>query len=247
MAYRAWLWLRSALFWVWSILLTLAIGGPVLIAALISFDLGYRLINIWLYGNLYGLKLICGLSWEVDGRENIPDTPCLVLAKHQSTWETYFLPSMLPRAVYVAKRSLVLIPIFGWALYAMRFILIDRASGRSAIRQMVEQARERLAERRWIIIFPEGTRRPVGAAPAYRIGGAVVAEETGANILPIAIDSGSYWPRMGFIKYPGTIRVSVLPPISPAGRDAATLLAEVEAVIETRMASFPPGPVRPAA
>ena len=178
------------------------------------------------------------MRWEVDGREHIPDKPCLVLCKHQSTWETYFLAMLFTPSVYVAKKSLLWVPIFGWALGVLRFIMIDRKSGRSAIAQMTEQARERLAKRRWVIIFPEGTRQAVGATPNYRIGGAIVASRTGADILPVATNSGEYWPRLGFVKHPGTITVSVLPPIPTAGREPAELIAETAARIETRMAEI---------
>lgn len=210
-------------------------GAPVLITSLFSFDKAYWLVMFWVKGNLYGLKVICGVGWKVDGRENIPDHPCIVLSKHQSTWETYFIALLVDKPVYVAKRSLALIPIFGWALFTMKFILIDRKSGRSAIKQMVEQTRERIADGANVVIFPEGTRMPVGAEPNYRIGGAMVAEQTGFGILPIAVNSGEFWPRMSFIKWPGDITVSVGPVIEPAGKNANAILEETENWIENRM------------
>ena len=194
---RIWLIVRSAIFWLWMIFVTVLMGVPVIAGALISFPIGYHFALIWLKLNVYGLRVICGVKWQVDGMENIPRTPCIVMSKHQSTWETYFLPMTLPHSVYVAKRSLAWIPIFGWSIAVLGFILIDRKSGRSAIVQMVEQARVRLAQKRWIIIFPEGTRRPVGAEPNYRIGGALVAEQTGVDVLPVATNSGEFWPRFG--------------------------------------------------
>ena len=230
--------LRSAVFWLWQILVTLVLGGPVLILGAISYDLGYRAALWWIRANVHGLRLICGVRWEVDGRENIPDTPCLVLCKHQSTWETYFLAMLFTPYVYVAKKSLLWVPIFGWVLGVLRFIMIDRKSGRSAITQMVEQARDRIARGRWVIIFPEGTRQAVGAAPNYRVGGAVVASRTGTDILPVATNSGECWPRHSFVKHAGTISVSVLPPIPAAGREPAELIAETQARIETRMAEI---------
>ena len=232
---------RSTLFWLWQILVTLLLGAPVLVAGLISFDLGWPLALVWIRANVHGLRVICGVRWEVDGRENIPDTPCVVMSKHQSTWETYFLAMLFSPAVYVAKRSLQWIPIFGWVLRVLGFILIDRKSGRSAVAQMVEQARDRLARRRWIIVFPEGTRQAVDAVPNYRIGGAIVAARTGASILPVAINSGEFWPRMGFAKYPGTITVSVLPPIPSSGREPSALIAETERRIEQRMTEIRSG------
>lgn len=233
--YRVWLTLRSLVFWIWMIFATLTLGGPVMLGALISYDIGYRLVNVWLYATVYGLKYICGISWKVEGAEHLPDRPCIVLAKHQSTWETLFLPMVMHHAVYVAKKALARIPIFGWTLYLMRFILIDRKSGRSAIAQMVEQSRSAIARGRSIIVFPEGTRRPVGAEPAYRIGGAVVASKTNTPVLPVALNSGQFWPRMGFIKYPGEITVRFGPLIEPAGRKADEILAETQDWIEATM------------
>jgi len=140
--------------------------------------------------------------------------------------------------VYVAKRSLRWIPIFGWTLVLLRFILIDRTSGRSAIQQMTEQAANRLSLGRWVLIFPEGTRSAVGSEPNYRIGGAIVAEKTGADVLPIAMNAGEFWPRMGFIKWPGEITVTIGPVISSAGKNSAQILAETEQWIEGRMAEI---------
>lgn len=233
--YRMWLMLRSAVFWVWQILVTLILGAPVILTGLFSFRVGYALAILWNRCNIWGLKVICGVNWKVDGMENIPAVPCVVMSKHQSTWETYFLPMLFYPGVYVAKRSLLYIPIFGWALYVLKFIMIDRKSGRSAIQQMCEQAADRLARGRWIIVFPEGTRRPVGAEPNYRIGGAMIAKQVPADVLPVAVNAGEFWPRMGFIKWPGTITVSIGPVISSEGKSSAQILAETQDWIEGRM------------
>lgn len=233
--YRAWLVARSVIFWVWQILNTLIMGAPVIIIGLISFRYGYSLAVFWNSVNIWGLRWICGVSWQVDGKENIPDKPCVVMAKHQSTWETYFLPMLFNPGVYVAKRSLLLIPIFGWALYVLKFIMIDRSSGRSAMQQMCEQAKDRLARGRWVIVFPEGTRKAVGAEPNYRIGGAMIAQNVPADVLPVAVNAGEFWPRMGFIKWPGVITVSIGPVISHEGKTAAQILSETQEWIEHRM------------
>ncbi len=236
--YRLWLTIRSAVFWVWQIICTLVIGPFVLLFGLFSFKLGYATAIVWNRANIWGLKYICGVSWKVEGRENIPDKPCVVLSKHQSTWDAYFLPMLFSYSVYVAKRSLILIPIFGWALYVLKFILIDRKSGRSAIQQMCEQAADRLSKGRWVLVFPEGTRRPVGAPPAYRIGGAKIAEQVPADVLPVAVNAGEFWPRMGFIKWPGEITVSIGPVIKTEGKTAAEILQETENWIEGRMSEI---------
>ena len=233
--YKLWLTLRSAVFWVVQIINTLAMGIPVIVGGLISFRIGYKFAVMWNRTNIWALRLICGVSWQVDGKENIPDTPCVVMAKHQSTWETYFMPTLFNPGTYVAKRSLLFIPIFGWALYVLKFIMIDRKSGRSAIHQMCEQAADRLSKGRWVLVFPEGTRRPVGAVGGYRIGGAMIAQNVPTNVLPVALNAGEYWPRLGFIKWPGVITVSIGPVIYSEGKTAAEILAETEQWIEGRM------------
>ena len=227
--------LRSTIYWIWSIIITLLLTLPVLISAIFSFDFAYKFAHLWLRLNLAGLKHICGLTWKTDGTENIPAHACIVMSKHQSTWETYFLPSIFPRSVYVAKRSLMLIPLFGWCIAALKFILIDRKSGASAIAQMIEQSKIRIDENINVIIFPEGTRVPLGAEPNYRVGGALVAEKIGADILPVALNAGEFWPRMGYIKWPGEITVSFGPVIKSDNKTANELLAETEHWIESRM------------
>lgn len=236
--YRSWLFVRSLVYWVWQILATLILGLPVVVLGMFSYKLGHRMGVLWNQANIYGLRLICGITWKLEGQENIPTRTGIVMSKHQSTWETYFFMQVFTPGVYVAKRSLARIPIFGWAIKVLQFILIDRKSGGSAISQMVEQARDRNARGIWVMIFPEGTRRPVGSEPAYRIGGAVAAERIGADITPVALNAGEFWPRMGFIKWPGEITVIIGPPIVNGGRKAEVLLAETEAWIEGRMAEI---------
>lgn len=236
--YRLWLTFRSAVFWVWQILVTVIIGIPIVLVALVSFRWGYPMAIQWNKANLWGLRWICGVTWRVEGWENVPDKPCVVMSKHQSTWETYFLPTVFYPGIFVAKRSLLWIPIFGWALYALKFIMIDRSSGRSAMQQMCEQAADRLSRKLWIIVFPEGTRKPVGAATKYRVGGALIAQNVPSDVLPVALNAGEFWPRMGFIKWPGEITVSIGPVITGEGKSAAAILAETEQWIEGRMSEI---------
>ena len=242
--YKLWLTVRSAVFWVVQIINTLVMGIPVIVGGLISFRIGYGFAVIWNRTNIWALRLICGVSWQVDGKENIPVTPCVVMAKHQSTWETYFMPTLFNPGTYVAKRSLLYIPVFGWALYVLKFIMIDRKSGRSAIQQMCEQAADRLSKGRWVLVFPEGTRRPVGATGGYRIGGAMIAQNVPTNVLPVALNAGEYWPRLGFIKWPGVITVSIGPVIYSEGKTASEILAETEQWIEGRMIEITSSTVR---
>lgn len=227
--------LRSFLFWLWMILTTLLMALPVMFGALIARRTGLRLACTWARLNLWGIKFFCGLTCKVQGIENIPAHGCIVMSKHQSTYETYFLASVLNDFVFVAKRSLTLIPIFGWCIYLVKFILIDRKSGRSAIKQMIEQSRSHLANGTHVVVFPEGTRMPVNAAPNYRAGGAIVATTLEAYILPVAHNAGEFWPRMGFIKWPGEITMHIGPPIYCKDKTVDQALQETQTWIEERM------------
>lgn len=233
--YRMWLQARSAVFWVWMILTTLFFALPALLSTLVSFEFAYKVCKIWVASNILGLRAICGVHWEVKGGEHIPDKACLILSKHQSTWETFFLAHHLKHVLFVAKRSLSFIPIFGWMIKLLGFVMIDRKAGRSAIHQMTEQSREFIGKNRWVVVFPEGTRMPVGAEPNYRIGGMKVSSDTQIPILPVAVNSGEFWPRMGFIKWPGTITVIFGPLIHPGNKTPDEIRQEVETWIEGEM------------
>lgn len=221
-----------------SIINTLVMAIPVIGSSLFSYRTAAAAAKFWAKTNLVGLKFFCNLDCVVEGKENIPQRGCIVMSKHQSTWETYFLYCSLPQCAFVAKKSLLWIPIFGWAIAALRFIMIDRNSGRGAIVQMIEQTRDRISRDISVVVFPEGTRMPPGTKPNYRIGGAAIAEQAGADILPIALNSGEYWPRMGFIKWPGQISVHIGPLIQSEGKSAAELIRETETWIEGKMATI---------
>ena len=162
----------------------------------------------------------------------------IVFAKHQSTWETIALQKIFPQQVWVAKRELLWIPFFGWGLALMKAISIKRGTGQAAVQQLVTEGKSRLDEGLWVIIFPEGTRIPPGKKGRYRIGGAVLAEQSGYPIVPVAHNAGEYWPRRSFIKRPGTIQVRIGRPITPAGRSAQEILDVASAWIEERMAEI---------
>lgn len=206
-----------------------------MIGALISRRTGLNLASVWAKLNLWGIKFFCNLNCKVHGLENVPPHGCIVMSKHQSTFETYFLASFLKDYVFVAKRALTLIPVFGWCLFLVKFILIDRKSGRSAIKQMIDQSRVHLANGTHVVVFPEGTRMPVNAQPNYRAGGAIVATSLEADILPIAHNAGEYWPRMGFIKWPGEITMYIGKPINCKDKTPDQALNETQEWIEGKM------------
>jgi 1-acyl-sn-glycerol-3-phosphate acyltransferase len=208
------------------------IGTPVL---------RYRLCAIWTRMAIGLARALCGVTWRVQGWENLPDGPAIVLPKHQSTWETFWLPSVMPRRLsFVYKRELHLIPFFGWGLASIGMINIDRSRGQDAFEQVVSQGAEHLRDGWWIVIFPEGTRTAPGSTRRYKSGGARLAVRTSTPVLPIAVTSGEVWPRGVMIRRPGEILVSIGKPIPSAGKSAEQLGAEVEAWIETEMRRLAP-------
>lgn len=232
--------IRSVLFFVLGIVNTIACGIFVLPLCFIRFEWGYDSARIWGRITLWLAKNVCGINYTVHGMENIPAHPCVSMAKHQSAWETVFLLSTLPRAVWIIKRELQWLPIIGWVLFALKSIAIDRKSGKRAVDQIEEQGRNRIAQGLWISIFPEGTRVAPGKRGRYGIGGAWLAAKTGTPILPIAHNAGECWRRYAFLKYPGMVTVSIGPPIQTAGKEPTAVIAEVESWIEGEMLKLPP-------
>jgi 1-acyl-sn-glycerol-3-phosphate acyltransferase len=173
--------------------------------------------------------------------ERLPDGPVILLPKHQSTWETFAFPCIMPRPLcYVFKRELLLIPFFGWAMGRLDMIHIDRSKRAEAWSKVAEQGRKFMAEGHWVIMFPEGTRIPRGRAGQYKAGGTRLAVATGVPVLPIAVTSARCWPRKSFIVRPGVVDVSIGTPIPSTGRDADELMREVETWIESEMRRLDP-------
>lgn len=194
----------------------------------------------WGASNLWLQKVICGLRYRIQGFENLPDGPCVIMSKHQSTWETMALRGFLrPQQSWVLKKELMALPIFGWGLRFVKSIPIDRAAGRRAVFKVVEDGKARLSEGRYVIIFPEGTRTAPGEHRKYGIGGAVLAERAGLPVVPIAHNAGVFWRRRGVKKYPGEIQVMIGQPIESNGRKAGEIVSDVERWIEARVAEMP--------
>jgi len=210
----------------------------VIVSPFLPFRGRFALANLWASVLLLALKVICRLDYRVEGIENLPAEPSIVLMKHSSSWETFAQAALLPPQAWVLKRELTWIPFVGWGIRLLRAIAIDRGAGGAAVRQMIEQGRERLQAGVWIIVFPEGTRMAPGQTRRYGVGGAAVASETGALVVPVAHNAGYFWPRRGLMKKPGTIRVVIGKPIVAAGRDPREVNAEAQAFIEAN--SGPP-------
>ncbi len=169
------------------------------------------------------------------GLENLPNTPSVILSKHQSAWETIAFQTIFPPQAWVLKRELLWIPFFGWGLAATRPIAIDRSQGVRALDSVVKQGIQRIEEGRWVVVFPEGTRTAPGEKGRYNPGGAMLASKAQVPVVPVAHNAGEFWPRRGFIKKPGTITVSIGPPIETKGRKAKQINAEAEAWTENEV------------
>jgi 1-acyl-sn-glycerol-3-phosphate acyltransferase len=223
--------LQTALTIVWSIISLLTFPFKPLTR--------YRIITTWSRIVVWLARVICGIRYEVRGLERLPRQPSIVLGKHQSAWETLAFQVFLPPQVWVLRRSLLRVPFFGWGLAMASPIAIDRSAGMQALKQTLEQGRDRLARGFWIIIFPEGTRVPPGQRVKYQVGGAWLAAKTGAPVVPIAHNAGRLWRRNAFLKFPGIITVSIGEPIDPAGLKPEELNRRVEDWIESEVARLP--------
>lgn len=227
--------LRSLLF----ALALIVITPPYALFSFLTFPFSpltrYRIIGSWTHIALYLTRHVLGIRYRLLGAENIPDEPSVVLAKHQSAWETLSFQQIFPPLCFVLKRELLRIPFFGWGLAQMPFVAIDRGAGRDALEQVAERGGRRLAEGFWVVVFPEGSRIPPGRSARYKIGGAWLASEAGAKVVPVAHNAGEYWPKNAWVKHPGEIIVSIGPPIEAAGREPNDVNAEAEAWIEGEM------------
>lgn len=195
----------------------------------------YRFASQWARLQMRLARVLCGVRYRVEGRERLPGGPAIILSKHQSAWETMAFQAIFPIQTWVLKRELLWIPFFGWALALLRSIAIDRGSGRKAIAQIVEQGRDRLRQGVWIVVFPEGTRMAPGQHRRFGIGGAALAAATGYPVVPVAHNAGTFWPRRGFLKKPGTIRVVIGPTIHTHGKSAEEIIKKTEEWIEGKM------------
>jgi 1-acyl-sn-glycerol-3-phosphate acyltransferase len=233
--------LRSTVFVLLCTLTVIPWALVVLAAYVTPLATRYRLCTMWTRFAIDVARRVCGITWKVEGWENLPAGPAILLPKHQSTWETFWLPSFVPRQLtFVYKRELHLVPFFGWAMASLRMINIDRSRGQDAFEQVVRQGSEHLRDGWWIVIFPEGTRTAPGSTRRYKTGGARLAVRTGTQVVPIAVDSGEVWPRRTLLLTPGEVTISIGAPISPEGRTAEQLSSLVESWIETEMRRLAP-------
>ena len=237
--------LRSALFVAWmSVTVVPYAMAALLLSIFVRGDPVYWVCIAWLRLVIGGARVICGVRYRVHGMEHLPSakTSAVLLApKHQSTWETFALPTLMSHPLcYVFKRELLYIPFFGWAIGRLDMIHIDRSKRTEAWNKVAEQGRRIMARGNWVIMFPEGTRTPRGSQGSYKSGGTRLAIAAGVPVVPIAVTSAKCWPRKSFVLTPGTIDISIGRPIPSAGRQADELMREVEAWIEAEMRRLDP-------
>jgi 1-acyl-sn-glycerol-3-phosphate acyltransferase len=246
--------LRSALFFLWM-LLTIVPWALVVVALapLVSSQRLYRVCVGWLATAVWGAQVFCGVRYRVHGLDNVPSaadgTAAVVLApKHQSAWETFAFPTLMPHPLaYVFKRELLWIPFFGWAIGRLDMIHINRGKGSEAWRKVSEQGQRLMKQGSWVIMFPEGTRTPRGAQGEYKSGASRLAIAAGVPVVPIAVTSARCWPRKSFLLRPGVIDVSIGPAIPSQGRRPDELMREVERWIEAEMRRLDPDAYLPCA
>ncbi|CAE6692364.1 lysophospholipid acyltransferase family protein [Paraburkholderia haematera] len=240
--------IRSLLLLIYLLLFTV----PYAIACFIAFpfmhaDKRYWMAAGWCRATLHTARWLNGIRYKIEGYENLPDGPAVLLSKHQSAWETLAFPALMPRPMcYVFKRELLYVPFFGWALGLLKMVHIDRKEGKYAFDSVIKQGKARMAEGAWVIMFPEGTRTPTGKQGKYKTGGARFAIAAGAPVVPIAHNAGRVWPRNSFLKYAGIVTVSIGKPIDTTGLTPDEVNTRVEQWIEAEMRRIDPTAYRAA-
>lgn len=228
--------LRALLFNIFGYGTIMVLAAVVLITFWAPRSFHWWICLTWCRMAVWSLRVFCGIDIVIEGRENIPDEPSVIMIKHTSTFETFWHVTAFPRTSWVLKREMLWVPVMGWAIsLALHPIGIDRSAGGRAVKQVIQQGKERLARGVWVTIFPEGTRVPPGETRKYGISGAALARDAGVRIVPVAHNAGDLWPRKSFIKRPGTVRVRIGPTINAAGRPPKETNLIVQDWIEAQM------------
>lgn len=240
--------LRNLAYWLLMAVFTLLFFPVVLCSLLLPMGIN-KTTTAWALVLLWLLEHVAGMKYRIVGAENIPAGPAIICCKHQSGWETLATQKLFPLQVFVAKRELFKIPFFGWGLKLTRTIGIDRGNPQKAAQQMLEQGSQRKAEGLWITVFPEGTRIKPGYRGRYKSGAARMAQLLEMDLVPVAHNSGEFWPKNSFLKYPGTVTVVIGAPIAHDSGSVEELTERCETWIENRQAEIqgqgPFGPQNP--
>lgn len=242
------LYIRATIFWMGFALSTALAGLVSPFLLFLSQEVSYRILSPWTNFNVWWLRMSCGVKYNIIGKDNIDlQRNGIVLANHQSTWETLMIPTLFPAVSWVLKKELFKIPFFGWALSRVKPIAIDRTAGSSAVEQVKNIGKQRLDEGSWVCIFPEGTRVKPGHKERYRMGGALLAEfcvknssdGKGYPIYLLAHNAGEFWPRHSYVKLPGTITVSISEPFTVEGLKPNDINNKVRKWIEEEIEKMP--------
>ena len=219
---------RATLFYIgiYSVLALIVLFSPLFL--LTPYRIRYYYMTRWGKFSIWWLKITCGVGFRVEGQENIPSQTSILMANHQSAWETIVMQQIFPPQTWILKRELLWLPIFGWGLSLMLPVAIDRKAGKKALRQVIHQGTDRLKRGLWVIIFPEGTRTAPGQRQRYAIGGAMLAEKSRHPVVPVCHNAGEFWPKDSFIKQPGTITLVIGEPIDTTGLRAGEINERVE-------------------
>lgn len=229
------IYIRSFIFFIFQSVTAVIFSCVGVVLWPLPFKWRYAVVSQWAKSNIWLLARICDVHLEVEGKENIGEEPAIIICKHQSAWETLALQTVFPPQVWVLKRELFWIPFFGWGLASLKPIAIDRKAGRKALSQVIEQGLDRLSSGAWVVIFPEGTRIARGFIGRFGIGGARLAVETGYPVIPVAHNAAKAWPKHGFVKYPGVIKMVIGEKIASKGVAAGDLNQQLYDWMEDKM------------
>ena len=225
-----------------NMVVSIVLFGPIVLCLqATTFERRYTTAQLWIRWNYWVLHKVCGLTYQVEGLENIPTQPGVVICKHQSAWETIALQLIFPPLVSVLKKSLLQIPFWGWALATLKPIAIDRSAKTAAMKQIIKQGTERIREGLWVVVFPEGTRVAPGQKGRYMPGGGMLAHKARCPVVPVAHNAGEFWKRNAYLKYPGVITVRIGPPIDGANLSASEINQKAEEWIEGQMVEITGG------
>lgn len=232
--------IRSLLFSAIMIITTILAAIIMLLLAPLPFTVRSAFASSYASFIVETLKILCGIDYRIQGLENIQRAgkAAIIFCKHQSTWETYGLQKYFPPHSWILKRELMWVPFFGWGMALLKPIAIDRSSGKKAIRQIIDKGTRRLEDGIWVMVFPEGTRVAPGQTKKWGIGGAILAEHSGAPIIPVAHNAGEFWGRRKLVKKPGTVQVVIGAPIETRGLKAAEINQKVQAWMDASMAEI---------
>ncbi len=229
------IYIRSFIFFIFQSVTAVIFSCVGVVLWPLPFKWRYAVVSQWAKSNIWLLAKICDVHLEVEGKENIGEEPAIIICKHQSAWETLALQTVFPPQVWVLKRELFWIPFFGWGLASLKPIAINRKAGRKALSQVIEQGLDRLSSGAWVVIFPEGTRIARGFIGRFGIGGARLAVETGYPVIPVAHNAAKAWPKHGFVKYPGVIKMVIGKKVASKGMAAGDLNQQLFDWMEDKM------------